>query len=39
VCDALAPYGVEINTTPVRPEQIVRAVAGRQVGEAFGKDK
>jgi carbon-monoxide dehydrogenase large subunit len=30
VCDALAPYGVEINTTPVRPEQIVRAVAGRR---------
>jgi carbon-monoxide dehydrogenase large subunit len=26
VCDALAPFGVEINTTPVRPEQLVRAM-------------
>jgi carbon-monoxide dehydrogenase large subunit len=24
VCDALAPFGVEINTTPIRPEQLVR---------------
>ncbi len=27
VCDALSHYGVEFNTTPVRPHQIVRAVA------------
>ena len=27
VADALAPYGAEFNATPVRPEQIVRAVA------------
>jgi aerobic carbon-monoxide dehydrogenase large subunit len=27
VCDALAPFGVEFNQTPVRREQIVRAVA------------
>ena len=26
VCDALAPFGVEVNTTPVRPEQLVRAM-------------
>jgi carbon-monoxide dehydrogenase large subunit len=26
VCDALAPFGVELNATPVKPEQIVRAV-------------
>jgi carbon-monoxide dehydrogenase large subunit len=26
VADALAPFGAEFNTTPVRPEQIVRAV-------------
>jgi aerobic carbon-monoxide dehydrogenase large subunit len=32
VCDALAAYGLEINATPVRPEQIARLVkdqAGR----------
>ena len=28
VADALAPYGAEFNATPVRPEQVVRAVAG-----------
>jgi aerobic carbon-monoxide dehydrogenase large subunit len=32
VCDALASFGLEINTTPVRPEQIVRAVAGQRTG-------
>ena len=26
VCDALAPFGVEVNSTPVRPEQLVRAI-------------
>jgi len=26
VCDALAPFGVEINSTPIKPEQILRAV-------------
>jgi len=25
VCDALAPFGVEVNVTPVNPEQLVRA--------------
>jgi carbon-monoxide dehydrogenase large subunit len=25
VCDALAEFGVEVNATPVRPEQLVRA--------------
>jgi carbon-monoxide dehydrogenase large subunit len=29
VADALSPYGAEFNATPVRPEQVVRAVAGR----------
>ena len=28
VADALAPFGAEFNATPVRPEQVVRAVAG-----------
>ncbi len=26
VCDALAPFGVEVNATPIRPEQLVRAI-------------
>jgi len=26
VCDALAPFGIEVNTTPVKPEQLVRAM-------------
>jgi carbon-monoxide dehydrogenase large subunit len=26
VCDALAPFGVEVNSTPIRPEQVVRAI-------------
>jgi carbon-monoxide dehydrogenase large subunit len=26
ICDALAPFGVEFNSTPIRPEQIVKAV-------------
>jgi carbon-monoxide dehydrogenase large subunit len=25
VCDALAPFGVEVNETPLHPEQLVRA--------------
>jgi carbon-monoxide dehydrogenase large subunit len=25
VCDALAPFGVEVNTTPIKPEQLIRA--------------
>jgi carbon-monoxide dehydrogenase large subunit len=29
VCDALVPFNVEINTTPIRPEQLVRAARGR----------
>jgi carbon-monoxide dehydrogenase large subunit len=28
VCDALAPFGVEVNSTPIRPEQLVRAIRG-----------
>jgi len=27
ICDALAPFGVEFNATPVKPEHVVRAVA------------
>jgi carbon-monoxide dehydrogenase large subunit len=34
VCDALSPFGMEINRTPVSPEQIVRAV---QAARAAGK--
>jgi carbon-monoxide dehydrogenase large subunit len=26
VCDALAPFGIEVNATPVKPEQLVRAM-------------
>jgi carbon-monoxide dehydrogenase large subunit len=26
VCDALAPFGVEVNATPIRPEQLARAL-------------
>jgi carbon-monoxide dehydrogenase large subunit len=26
VCDALAPFGIEVNATPVRPQQLVRAM-------------
>jgi carbon-monoxide dehydrogenase large subunit len=26
VCDALAPFGVEFNATPIKPEQIVQAI-------------
>jgi carbon-monoxide dehydrogenase large subunit len=29
VCDALAPFGVEVNATPIRRERLVRAVQGR----------
>jgi aerobic carbon-monoxide dehydrogenase large subunit len=29
VCDALAPFGIEVNTTPVKPEQLVRATRAR----------
>jgi aerobic carbon-monoxide dehydrogenase large subunit len=28
VCDALAPFGLEVNETPLRPEALVRATAG-----------
>ncbi len=24
VCDALAPFDIEVNTTPIKPEQLVR---------------
>jgi aerobic carbon-monoxide dehydrogenase large subunit len=26
ICDALAPFGVEFNAIPIKPEQIVEAV-------------
>jgi carbon-monoxide dehydrogenase large subunit len=29
VCDALAPYAVEFNDTPITPERIFDAVRGR----------
>ena len=29
VCDALAPFGVEVNATPIRPEQLARALRRR----------
>jgi len=30
ICDALAPFGAEFNATPVKPEQIVKAVRSAQ---------
>ena len=32
VCDALAPFGVEVNATPVRPAELVRAVRSGRPG-------
>jgi aerobic carbon-monoxide dehydrogenase large subunit len=29
VCDALVPFGVEVNATPIKPEQLVRAAYPR----------
>jgi len=29
VCDALAPFGVEVNTTPIKPEQLISAMRPR----------
>ena len=29
VCDALAPFAIEINATPIRPESLVRALRQR----------
>jgi carbon-monoxide dehydrogenase large subunit len=29
VCDALVPFGVEVNATPIKPEQLVRAARPR----------
>jgi carbon-monoxide dehydrogenase large subunit len=26
VCDALTPFGIEVNATPIRPDQLVRAL-------------
>jgi aerobic carbon-monoxide dehydrogenase large subunit len=26
ICDALSPFGVEFNATPIKPEQIVQAI-------------
>jgi carbon-monoxide dehydrogenase large subunit len=26
VCDALAPFGIELNTTPIRPEALAAAI-------------
>jgi carbon-monoxide dehydrogenase large subunit len=30
VCDALSPFGIEINATPIRPESLLRAVHARR---------
>ena len=29
VCDALAPFGIELNATPIRPEELVRLTRQR----------
>jgi carbon-monoxide dehydrogenase large subunit len=31
VCDALAPFGLELNRTPIRPSEIVGAALGSPV--------
>jgi carbon-monoxide dehydrogenase large subunit len=30
VCDALSPFGIEINTTPIRPEKLLWAIKEKQ---------
>ena len=32
VCDALASFGVEVNTSPVRPEELLRAMRTARAG-------
>jgi aerobic carbon-monoxide dehydrogenase large subunit len=34
VCDALAPFGVEFNATPIKPEQIVQALRATRFARA-----
>jgi carbon-monoxide dehydrogenase large subunit len=29
VCDALAPFGVEVNTTPIKPQRLISAMRPR----------
>jgi CO/xanthine dehydrogenase Mo-binding subunit len=29
VCDALAAFGIEVNATPVRPQELVRLIRQR----------
>jgi carbon-monoxide dehydrogenase large subunit len=29
VCDALSPFGVEVNATPIKPEQLINATRPR----------
>jgi carbon-monoxide dehydrogenase large subunit len=29
VCDALAPFGVEVNATPIKPEELMRSARPR----------
>jgi len=31
VCDALGPFGVELNATPIRPEALARELRGRPI--------
>ena len=35
ICDALAPFGVEFNTTPIKPERIVQAIRAAQPPRAI----
>jgi carbon-monoxide dehydrogenase large subunit len=30
VCDALSPFGIELNETPIRPESLIRNLSSRQ---------
>ena len=34
ICDALAPFGVEITSLPLKPEAILAAIEARRAGEA-----
>ncbi len=36
VCDALAPYGVEINRTPIKPEALVAAIEAETEAATIG---
>jgi aerobic carbon-monoxide dehydrogenase large subunit len=38
ICDALAGYGVELDTLPITPEAVWRALSGRTDGSGFDQE-